>query len=201
MKGCVVVSKTSTYELIKLVVCGDKFSLEVLINKFSPLLKKQARYLDYEDAYSDMVLWFIVEAQNIKPDTIKNQNEASMISYINMMVKNIVSKLLTSKIDAVNSKPISYFDYDENGGNIITDQYGTFDDYEELGYSELLQILSKNEATVIYAYFYLDCTENEISKKLLLNRGSVSRIKSRAIKKLRESLIYDICPGTSTTVL
>jgi len=179
----------STYELINLSVCGDKFYLEALINKFNPLLKKHAHYLDYEDAYSDMVLWFIVEIKNIKPNAIKNQNEASMLNYINMLVKNISSKLLTLKIDAISSKPISYFDYDENGGNIIIDQYGTLDNYEELGYSGLLRILSKNEADVIYAYFYLDCTEKEIAKKLFINRGSVSRIKSRAIRKLRESFI------------
>ena len=181
-------SKTSTYELIKLVVCGDKFSLETLINKFDPLLKKQARYLDYEDAHADMILWFIVELKNIKPDTIKNQNETSMLGYIKKLVENISSKLLALKIDTISSKPMSYFDYDDNGGNIITDQYGVTDDYEEIGYSGLLQFLSKNEADVLYAYFYLGCTESEIAKKLLLNRGSVSRIKSRAILKLREAL-------------
>jgi DNA-directed RNA polymerase specialized sigma subunit len=183
------VSKISTYEMISLSVSGNKLHLEALINKFNPLLKKHAHYLDYEDAYSDMVLWFIVEIKNIKPHTIKNQNEASMLSYINMLVKNISSKLLSLKIDTINSKPISSFDYDENGGNIITDQYGTLDNYEELGYSGLLQILSKNEADVIYSYFYLDCTEKEIAKKLFINRGSVARIKSRAIRKLRESLL------------
>ena len=192
MKGCVGVSKMSTYELIKLAACDNKVYLETLIKRFDPLLKKQARYLDYEDAHADMILWFIVEIKSIKPDTIKSQNEASMLSYIKKLVKNISSKLLTLKIDTINSKPMSYFDYDDNGGNIITDQYGVTDDYEEIGYSGLLQFLSKNEADVLYAYFYLGYTESEIAKRLLLNRGSVSRIKGRAIQKLRDALNHEL---------
>ena len=59
------------YELINSVQRDDKEAMTELIDRFQPLLKKYAAKLNYEDAYEDMVLYYIGLIKNI------NLNEAS----------------------------------------------------------------------------------------------------------------------------
>lgn len=46
-------------ELINSVQSNDKNAMTELIGRFQPLLKKYAAKLNYEDAYEDLVLYYI----------------------------------------------------------------------------------------------------------------------------------------------
>lgn len=51
-------------ELVVSAKQGDIESMNKIIEIFTPLKKKYSRQLGYDDAYSDLVLWFIKAVHN-----------------------------------------------------------------------------------------------------------------------------------------
>ena len=67
----------------------DESAMLELIQRFYPLFKKYAIKLEYEDAYEDLILWFI---ELIKSYKLAALQEEVIVSYIQVSVNNYYNK-------------------------------------------------------------------------------------------------------------
>lgn len=79
-------------KLIKQAQNGDRDALEVLIDKFYPLLKKYASKLNYEDAFAEIILYYIELIKSFDMDGLVCQKDEGIVSYINVSVKIFITK-------------------------------------------------------------------------------------------------------------
>ncbi|MBD5394302.1 MAG: hypothetical protein HDR23_09010 [Lachnospiraceae bacterium] len=70
----------------------DETAMMELINKFNPLFKMYAAKLNYEDAHSDILLYFIELIKSFDLSNIIQLNDAAVVSYINVSIKNFYYK-------------------------------------------------------------------------------------------------------------
>lgn len=72
-------------DIISLV--PDEQAVMTLVKRFDKLLRKYARFLEYEDAYNDLLLFFIELLHKLK-DNSGLQNDDAIVNYISKAIKN-----------------------------------------------------------------------------------------------------------------
>ena len=80
------------YDVIKWAQEGDKEAMSYLIEKFTPLFMKYTFKLKYEDAYNDIVLYFIETVKGLDLGEIRCKKDGALISYINIVIVNFYNK-------------------------------------------------------------------------------------------------------------
>lgn len=58
--------------LISNVQNGDQDAVAELIHRFIPIVKKYSRWMDYEEAYADLIAWIVSTVHKYK--SVKNRN-------------------------------------------------------------------------------------------------------------------------------
>lgn len=72
------------YEIICRAQNGDKEAMQELVDRFTPLMRKRANKLGYEDAYEDIRLFFIELIYSMKLEKIRLKEDGGITSYINV---------------------------------------------------------------------------------------------------------------------
>lgn len=151
--------------------------LTVLIEDFTPLLKKYASRMNYEDAFADLRLEFIEIILGIDPKRFVSYKEAQMLSYIKISVRNAYIRL--SKIKCEREK--NSFLVEDIRDEIEKSQT---DNYERIFLYDIKKYLSDSEFDVIYKHFFCGITIKDIALLKGVSRQAVNQIKNRAINKL-----------------
>ena len=151
--------------------------LTVLIEDFTPLLKKYASRMNYEDAFADVRLEFIEIILGIDPKRFVSYKEAQMLSYIKISVRNAYIKLSKNKCERESHS----FLVDEVRDELEKSQN---DNYENIFLYDIKKYLSDSEFDVIYKHFFCGITINDIALLRGVSRQAVNQIKTRAINKL-----------------
>lgn len=151
--------------------------LTVLIENFTPLLKKYASRMNYEDAFADLRLEFIEIILGIDPKRFVSYKEVQMLSYIKISVRNAYIRL--SKIKCEREK--NSFLVEDIRDEIEKSQT---DNYERIFLYDIKKYLSDSEFDVIYKHFFCGITINDIALLRGVSRQAVNQIKTRAINKL-----------------
>lgn len=171
-------------------IINAKDDSEVLLNlitRFTPLLKKYAALLKYEDAYSDLQLDFIELICKFNMDNMKRTDNSALLSYIKKAVHNNYIK--RSKIHreyCINNYLFSEMS-DEQFAVVLL-LLSTTDNYEALRFIEYQKYLSKHEFEVIIMIYYYGYEVSEISKLKNITRQAVNQTKMRALSKLHNQL-------------
>ena len=164
---------------------GDGNATLMLIEKFSPLLKKYAFKLSYEDAYNDLLLDFIELLHNMQIENIHNKSEGSMVSYI---CTSVHSSYIKKLIEVKRLRNILlYSDLNDNELYYIEAISATNDVYQEYELSFIKKILTKQELSVISMIYFTGYTVTEIANFYGTSRQAVNQMKNRALKKLRNT--------------
>ena len=158
--------------------------LTVLIEDFTPLLKKYASRMNYEDAFADLRLEFIEIILGIDPKRFVSYKEAQMLSYIKISVRNAYIRL--SKIKCEREK--NSFLVEDIRDEIEKSQT---DNYERIFLYDIKKYLSDSEFDVIYKHFFCGITINDIALLRGVSRQAVNQIKTRAINKLSKAFEKD----------
>ena len=74
--------KSSLYTCIQDIQNGDREQALALLEKFSPLLKKYAFFLQSEDALPDFQCFLLAFAKNLQLDKLTMSTDGAIISYI-----------------------------------------------------------------------------------------------------------------------
>lgn len=174
------------YDLINSVQKDDKEAMTELINKFHPLLKKYAAKLNYEDAYEDIVLYYIGLIKSINLDQLVCTRDEVIVSYINVSIINFykkkVLKLINDKKEIVLSDLTEEQMYYADVKSAVEDKTDIFIEFG------LRDLLSDNECRMIYLIYVEGYTTAEIARLSNKSRQAVNQLKNRALKKIKNAL-------------
>lgn len=174
------------YELIQNAQKGNKEAMLELINRFSPLFRKYAKKLNYEDAYEDIVLYFIKMIKTFKLDEMKNVKEAAIISYINISIVNFYHKSIYRAIH--DKKEIAISVLTEEQRYYIESLLVKNDAPDILLELKGKDLLDENEYRLLSMIYVEDYSVAEIARMYNKTRQSVNQMKQRILKKLRKTM-------------
>lgn len=174
-------SMDNLYELVKTAQNNNDESIMLMLNKFNPLIKKYSRSLNYDGAYSDLVI-NLIEIIRCIP-ILKNesmQKEACIVAYIanSLRYKYIqLSKKYSEiyKMEVELNEQILGSKSDDNIENHIL-------------INMLLDKLPELQRKVLIEKFIKDHTDVEIANNLHISRQAVNKTKNRGLKNLKKYL-------------
>ena len=157
----------------------NKDSLMEIINKFRPLIKKQAYALIYEDAENDLIVDMIELIYNMP----FFQHDGQAVTYISTSIRHSYVKFLKQRIRLRENECI----YDPD---IIKNIENLSEDFEKKDLDLLFAIrkLNYNQKWVIIYKFFFMFKDKEIMNKLNISRQAVYNNKNKALKNLRKML-------------
>lgn len=158
---------------------GNEDSKIKIIEKFSPIINKYNKKLNYEDAKQDLLENFLIIIEKT-PRSLNADGQA--VNYITKSLHNIYINLLKKEIQRNNTN-LYYFD----NTKLDTIKQENAKEYNLDLYNALKNLTSKEKYILIYKFYY-DYKYYEIAKELGLSRKSVYRKKEQALLKLKRFL-------------
>lgn len=155
--------KSSLYTCIQDIQNGDREQALALLEKFSPLLKKYAFFLQSEDALPDFQCFLLAFAKNLQLDKLTMSTDGAIISYINVSIE-------------------SQTDYDPLQFDTT---FSESDTYNNLLLLDLKRALSTEEYHVIYDHYFRQYSIQEIAARDNKSRQAINKCKKTAIAKLK----------------
>ena len=151
-----------------------------MLQRFERLLRKYARLLNYEDAYSDLVAFFLelLLSDNIKK--LEGKPDAVIVNYIDTAVKNEYIKL--SKL--AKRKYVLYSELDDQERFAVETHY-TYRQPEQLSWTIDSKKLTNWEKYVLKMIFECGLTIQEIAELSGKSRQAINQTKLKALAKLR----------------
>ncbi len=170
-------------QMVKKAQEGNKKSTIELIEKFSPLIRKYGRKLNYDDAEADIIIFLIETIKKIPIfNNINLNKEECIVGYINTSIKNryiSLSKKYISIVSQETKLDINIFlDY------TLQDEQESIDNHIFITF--LLDKLPHYQKQIIENIFIDNIPETDLSKRLHTSRQSVNRAKNRALSNLKK---------------
>jgi RNA polymerase sigma factor (sigma-70 family) len=175
------------YNAVLMSQCGDNEKLLYLCEKFKPLLKKYSYKLGYEDAYEDLLIYFIECIYKI-PTTSGKFQESDMfiLSYIKRSIYNAYIQL------HINIEKVNYYEqtYDEFEyvSNLIPNSINEY--VEAMFILDMERLLTNKEFILFKQKFILNLTDNEIAHQLKISRQAVNKKIKNLKEKIKKSILY-----------
>jgi len=161
-------------------------ALEALLKQFSPLIRKYARKLGYEDALFDVQLDMIDLIYKFNLSKMSQKDDKYLLSYISVSMKNAYSKRLGA-IMQIQSSPFS--DISEQKLYEIECENARSDDYSVFEFQDMISNLPDKQKIIVQLHYVEEMSINEIALTLGLSRQNVNQIKLRVIAKLHNEII------------
>lgn len=161
------------------------------IELFTPLIKQNQFsiskfYEDFEDANQDVLCAFIEVIKNPLFNQIIRKNYIQGLAYLKKAMNNKVINLINKQ---TKNKEIPLSSFLQEGKEEYLDLYDNVFVEKEC-FTEMLKLeeynLSQNEVKILSEYYFYGKKIYEIADELKIYPESVSRIKKRALKKLRK---------------
>lgn len=168
-------------ELLKRAQFGDGKSTIELVEKFNPLIKSLAYKLNYDDAYSDLLLDFISLLNRINLCNMHDPTDAHLVSYIVTSMRHSYIRRLTIMRD---NMVIPFSALSASQMRYISTSSSYNDVYQEIIVKELASVVTKKEWDIVRLIFYEGYTAAEIARVHGVSRQSVNQVKLRALRKL-----------------
>lgn len=153
-----------------------------MLQRFERLLRKCARLLNYEDAYEDLVVFFLELLLNGHTKELIGKNDAVITSYISKAVKNEYIRL--SKLEKTKCKLYSELSEKEL---FIVDSHLAYYQSEPPNWIIESKGLTRCEKEVLTLLFEREMSIDEIAKLKGKTRQAVNQTKLRALAKLRHN--------------
>lgn len=171
------------YSLVLLAQNGNDDALISIISKFNPLINKLSRKLSYEEAETDLVIYFIEIIKNVDLNKFNQECEGKLVSYINVAIKarciDLFRKYIKNKLTEVELN-VAITQESKNDNNM--------EDYLFIYQVVDMAKLTKTQKDFIIEKFIYERTDLEISKKFNVSRQSVNKTISRALKNIKNSV-------------
>lgn len=157
-----------------------------LIDCFDGLLKKYARLLNYEDAYNDVVLFFIELINKLHGELwVGTNSDGKIVNYIQKALRNEYIRL-SKKQSSLRTIAFTDLNIDNNSPveKLLSKEAET-KLYEYFPKDATLSMLEKQTIIMIFGYGY---TVSEIATISGKSRQAINQTKLRALSKLEKIL-------------
>lgn len=168
-------------KLLKNAQSHDKDAMEKLIQHFYPLFKKYSIKLNYEDAYEDMILWFI---ELVKSKKLEMLQEEVIVSYIHVCVVNYYDKKIEKVIKE--KREVIFSDLSEEQIYFMEVKMAKGDTQDIFWELNMVEVLNDNELHILHLVFNEGYSTAEIARKLGKTRQAINQQKKRALHKLKQ---------------
>lgn len=169
-------------ELILKAQCANETAMVELIDKFTPLFKKQAKLLKDEDAFEEIILFFIEFIEGFNTDKLTCQKDEVIVTYIHISIVHFCNKQIKRYTDLKNEILFSSL---TNEQLYYVECKGAKNNMEEnIVELELTKYLNSNEYELICLIYMNGYTAAEIARITNKSRQSINQLKKRALKKL-----------------
>jgi RNA polymerase sigma factor (sigma-70 family) len=183
-------------ELIALIQAsaqGNKQAMEDLLTLFSPLLRKYAKKLNYEDSYNDLCLAMVKLLRSQHLVNLRCMTESTTKAYINNAIKHeyqtLSIKYSEAKIESTISYPYGNSNESECNYSEEWDKLAfVYDTYWAVEIEFLESILTKREIDILLLATVGGYPVKQIAQKYLVSESAISQMKKRALRKLRTSI-------------
>lgn len=173
------------YNLLLHAQAGDKGALSEVLIIFSPSLKFSARLLNYEDAYNDLIVELIEVINKLKLDTLRANNDAALISYFNIVIRNLRSLLIKNLVRTPSIVLESSLTSEQLF--MLSSRSSVQDSYDNLVWEDMRNILTAKEFIVLFLIFHEGRSVIKISQVLGISRQAVNKLKLSAFDKLKSA--------------
>lgn len=178
------------FKLIERAQKDDNLAMLELIERFDPLLKKYAAKLRYEDAYDDLLLFFIERIKNFNQEKQICRNDGAIASYIKVCIKNFCNKKGKESAKSKNEIVLSALTQEQAYyAEADLSKEDKEDIFVELG---LKNLLNEEEAKMLYMVYIEGYTTTEIAKACNKTRQAVNQFKNRTLRKVKKALDIEI---------
>lgn len=164
---------------------GSNEQMLLMITRFQPLISKYSHYLGYEDAESELIYFFICFVKKFDVEKMHDVDDATIVGYIHVSIKNEYNRLLKQKIKERKIICISQLDENEQYyidiGTAIEDEIGEMKDIMD-------KVLTEREKNIIKLIYYDGISVKEIADMQKRTRQAVNQEKKRALCKLRRCM-------------
>ena len=171
----------------KIRLYPDENTVLELIKQFKPLLKKYAFLLKYEDAYEDLLLFFIELLSKMSNSNISHKNDGEIVQYIATSIRNQYIKL--SKVEKGRKYKVIEFSELSDGQMFYVESSNSY--LMENSIDEMLprnKTLTNWEYKVIMNILVCGISISDLAQTTKKSRQAVNQAKNRAIKKIRAEL-------------
>lgn len=162
----------------------DDAAVLELIERFKRLLIKYAYKLDYEDAYNDLQLFFIELITKLKYTGPAKKDDAIIVSYIAISIKNQYIKLSAKKSLSI----VTYSDLSDSQLHFINSTNATTLPVSIEEYLPHNNELTRWERQVIIDYFVNGLSISDIAHIHKKSRQAVNQAKNRGLNKIITSM-------------
>ena len=182
----------SDIELMQRVASYDSKALEVLYNRYSPLLYTLVKKIVVDEKLTEEVLSdiFVIIWRKVK---LFDFNTGNVYTWLVFLARNKAVDVL--KRTKPHETSIPYSDEYENSFIIpgLSKEMDTIDIQTALSIKDnfegALNSLTDAQQYVLYLAFYEGLTQNEIAKKLNLPLPTIKSKIATALRKLKDSLV------------
>lgn len=179
--------ESSLYSCIQAIQDGDKEQALALLEKFSPLLKKYAFFMQSEDALPDFQCFLLAFSKNLQLDKLTMSTDGAIISYINKAIYHHYIALSKAKRHQLPTVSIeSQTDYDPLQFDTT---FSESDTYNNLLLLDLKRALSTEEYHVIYDHYFRQYSIQEIAARDNKSRQAINKCKKDSNHKI-ETLFW-----------
>lgn len=172
------------YKLIYESQKGNKKSLEIICHKFDPLIKKYSYYLNYEDAYEDLLEAFILVIQKIPIQTNNFKNNTYILSYIRTSIKNAYIFFNKKKQKYLNHISLTKNDLVFEEYSYLTNNLS--EEKSNIFLIDMKRILTNKEYNLLTLKFLKGYSDEEIGNILGITRQAINKQFNRLKRKIKE---------------
>lgn len=176
-------------DMIERAKANDGDAMVDIIERFSPMLRKYARLLQYEDAYEDLVVELIEFIQKFQPDKLMIKNDGAIVNYIGITFRNKYL-FLAKRHSTASTLEVTESDLTDAQKHVV-ENTTTAPANERLDVTAYLskRILTPRQERVIMRHYYEGYSISQIAKQDGVSRQNINRIKKSALDKLRETIV------------
>lgn len=178
-------------DLIKLAKSGDEAAMIEIIDKFSNLISKYVRLMNYdEDCRSELILKLITLVKNkISIDKIRNDSDGAIVKYISYAIRN--HYIAISKANCQIRDNETAYDH-EPFVDLLEDNLQYSEDFEHGIFMDMLRSeLSEREFICVRLIIIEGWTAEVVAKKMGISKQAVNQCKLRALDKLKKHICRD----------
>jgi RNA polymerase sigma factor (sigma-70 family) len=164
---------------------GNNEHVEELIEKFSPLLKKYAYKLKYEDALSDLILIFIETLNKIPIERFTKNDQGAIFNYLSHSIYNAYISLMKNYIRRLNT----HIYYEDEWNNIKSKEVPVD---TAIDIHDALEYLSEKEREVIMKSFFEGYRDVELAFMYGVTRQAICNIKRKSYQKMKTKFFKEV---------
>ena len=173
-------------DMIKLAQQGNNEALQYIVEKFTPLIEKYTKLLNYdEDSKSELILKLIyLVRKEINLKKLRRQSDGALVNYISCAIRNHYINLSIAKQYTNNSEISSDLDI---SFNCLEEDVCCFYDVEHTMIIDWMKsVLTEREFMCVKLIVLDGWTADAVAKKLGVSKQAINQCKNRALSKLKK---------------